>query len=163
MDKGELISELENSRTAFLEIIKDLPEGDFELPGVIDSWSVKDILVHLTRWEAEIIKLIWQAGRGIQPTTAHFDQFSVDEINERWFQESRSRSLKIVMGDFLGVRNQTLRRVRELSQVELTDPNHYCWLNSKPLWEWIAGDNFEHEAEHGEQIKAWMLRKGMNR
>jgi hypothetical protein len=163
MNKGEIISALENGRANLLEIIDGLSEGDFEQPGVIDSWSVKDILVHLTRWEAEIIKLIWQAGKGTQPTTAHFDQFSVDETNERWFQESRDRSLKIVMSDFLGVRNQTLRRVRDLSQVELTDANLYSWLNGKPLWEWIAEDSFGHEAEHGEQIKAWLLRKGMDR
>ena len=163
MNKSEIISALENGRAEFLEIIKSLSAEDFERPGVIDSWSVKDILVHLTRWEAEIIKLLWQDGKGIQPTSAHFDQFSVDETNERWFQESRDRSLKIVMGDFLGVRNQTLRRVRDLSQVELTDPNLYGWLNDKPLWEWIANDSFGHEAEHGEQIRAWLLRKGMDR
>lgn len=163
MNKDEIISALENGRATFLEIIENLSDEDFELPGVVDSWSVKDVLVHLTRWEAEIIKLIWQAGKGIQPTTAHFDQFSVDETNERWFQESRSRSLKIVMGDFLGVRNQTLRRVRELSQAQLADPNHSDWLNGKPLWEWIANDSFEHEAEHGEQIKAWLHRKGLDR
>ena len=163
MNKEEILSALENGRADFLEIIKSLSEEDFERPGVVDSWSVKDIIVHLTRWEAEIIKLLWQAGKGIQPTTAHFDQFSADETNERWFQESRARSLKIVMGDFIGVRNQTVRQVRDLSQVELTDPNLYGWLNGKPLWEWIAGDSFVHEAEHGEQIKTWLPRKGMDR
>ena len=125
MIKDELIPALENGRADFLEIIKKLSEDDLELPGVIDSWSVKDILVHLTRWEAEIIKLIWQIGKGIQPTTAHFDQFSVDETNERWYRESRDRPLKFVLGDFLGVRNQTIRRAKELPQVELTDPNLY--------------------------------------
>jgi hypothetical protein len=163
MKKDELISALENGRADFLEIINNLSEGDLELPGVIDSWSVKDVLVHLTRWEAEIIKLIWQIGKGIQPTTAHFDQLSVDETNERWYQESRARSIKFVLDDFLGVRNQTIRRVRELSQIELTDPNHYDWLNGKPLWEWIAGDSFDHEAEHGEQIKAWLIKKGLSK
>ena len=161
MEKKELISNLEKSRADFLEIINTIPEEDFELPGEIGSWAAKDILVHLTRWEAEIIKLIWQVGKGIQPTTAHFDQFSVDETNERWYQESRNRSLKMVMSDFLGVRNQTIRRVKELSQVELTDPNRFSSLNGKPLWEWIAGDSIDHETEHGEEIKSWLTKKGL--
>ena len=161
MEKKELISNLEKSRADFLEIINAIPEEGFELPGVIGSWAVKDILVHLTRWEAEIIKLIWQVGKGIQPTTAHFDQFSVAETNERWYQESRNRSLKMVMSDFLGVRNQTIRRVKELSQVELTDPNRFSSLNGKPLWEWIAGDSIDHETEHGEEIKSWLTKKGL--
>jgi hypothetical protein len=161
MEKEELISKLEQSRTDFLEIINGIPEEDMELPGVVDMWSVKDVLVHLTRWEAVIIKLIWQVGRGIQPTTAHFDQFSVDETNERWYQESRNRPLKIVMSDFLGVRNQTIRRVNELSQVDMTDPNRFSSLNGKSLEEWIAGDSIEHETEHGEQIKFWKTEKGL--
>jgi hypothetical protein len=161
MKKEDLISKLAKSRADFLEIINRIPEADYEQPGVTGSWSVKDILVHLTRWEAEIIKLIWQVGKGIQPTTAHFDQFSVDETNERWYQESRNRSLKMVMSDFLGVRNQTIRRVNELSQEELTDPNHFSSLNGKPLWEWIAGDSIDHETEHGEEIKSWLTKKGL--
>jgi hypothetical protein len=161
MKKEELVSKLEKSRTNFLDIVNKIPEDYLEKPGVIGSWSVKDILVHLTRWEAEIIKLIWQVRRGIHPTTAHFDQFSVDETNERWYQESRNRSLKIVMSDFMGVRNQTIRQVVELSQEELTDPNRFNWANGKPLWEWITDDSMDHESEHGDQIKSWMARKGL--
>ncbi|MGW8142934.1 MAG: ClbS/DfsB family four-helix bundle protein [Anaerolineales bacterium] len=161
MKKEELISKLEQSRADFLEIITRVPGEYIEQPGVIGSWSVKDILVHLTRWEAEIIKLIWQVRRGIQPTTAHFDQFSVDETNERWYQESGNRSLNIVMSDFLGVRNQTIRRVKELSPVELNDPNHFNWSDGKPLWEWIADDSMDHETEHGDQIKSWLAKKGL--
>ncbi len=161
MKKEELISKLAKSRADFLETINRIPEADYEQPGVTGSWSVKDILVHLTRWEAEIIKLIWQVGKGIQPTTAHFDQFSVDDTNDRWYQESRDRSLKMVMSDFLGVRNQTIRRVKELSKVELTDPNRFSSLNGKPLWEWIAGDSIDHETEHGEEIKSWLTKKGL--
>ena len=161
MEKEELISKLAKSRAEFLEIVNRIPETEYEQTGVIGSWSVKDILVHLTRWEAEIIKLIWQVAKGIQPTTAHFDQFSVDETNERWYQESRNRSLKMVMSDFLGIRNQTIRRVNELSQEELTGPNRFSSLNDKPLWEWIAGDSIDHEVEHGEEILSWMTKKGL--
>lgn len=159
MEKDILISTLENSRAEFLECIKDLSNDELELPGVIGNWSVKDTLVHLTRWEAEIIKLIWQVGKGIQPTTAHFVQSSVDETNERWYQESRSRSLEIVMNDFLGVRNQIIRRVKNLSQEELTDQ----LLSGKPLWEWIAGDSFKHESEHIAQINTWQIKEGLDR
>ncbi len=163
MEKEDIISALVDGRADFLDRIQGLSDQELEIPGVIDSWSVKDILVHLTRWEAEMIKLVWQAGKGIKPTTAHFEQTSVDDINKHWYKESRTRLLERVMDDFIGVRNQTVRRVTELSQIELTDPRHYAWLNGKPLWEWIAGDSFEHEAEHAEQINAWQTRKGLNK
>lgn len=159
MEKDKLISTLEKSRTEFLERIQILSNDEMRKPGVIGNWSVKDILVHLTRWEAEIIKLIWQLRKGIQPTTTHFDQSSVDEINDRWYQESCSRSLEVVMNDFLGVRRQTIRRVKDLSQEELAD----LLLNEKPLWDWIADDSFEHETEHMTQIISWQVKEGLER
>jgi hypothetical protein len=162
MNKKEMITALEKGRAEFLDMIGNLSDENMEIPGVVDSWSIKDILVHLTRWEAEIIKFMWQTRRGIQPTTAHFDQFSVDETNERWYQESRKRPVNIVMSDFLGVRNQTIRRVKELSHSDLTDAGLYSWLNGKPLWDWIAGDSFGHEAEHRVQIEDWMTREGLS-
>jgi hypothetical protein len=162
MNKKEMISALDNGRAEFLEIINEISAEQMELPGVVDSWSVKDILVHLTRWEAEIIKFMWQTGKRIQPTTAHFDQFTLDEINERWYQESRNRQLNIVLSDFLAVRNQTKRRMNDFSQEELTDPDRYAWLNGKTLWNWIAGDSIEHEAEHRVQIEAWLAREGLS-
>ncbi len=160
MKKEELISVLTTGRDDFLKILQGLSDQEMETPGVVEQWSIKDILVHLTRWEAEIIKLLWQAKQGIKPSTAHFRGTSIDDVNKRWYEESQSRTLKIVMSDFLGVRKQTLRRVEEISDSVLTNPKQYTWLEGKPLWEWIAEDSFEHEAEHGDQIRVWLSKQG---
>ncbi len=163
MEKEKLLSALTTGRADFLKAIQGLSDLEMQTPGVVEQWSVKDILVHLTRWEAEIIKLLWQAKRGITPTTAHFSQTPVDDLNERWYKESQTRSLKIAMDDYLGVRKQTVRGVEEISQPVLINPQQYAWLDGKPLWEWIAGDSFEHEAEHAEQIRAWQSRQGWSK
>jgi hypothetical protein len=160
MNKESIITELKKSRENILEGIQDLSDQEMETPGVIDDWSVKDVLVHLTRWEAELVKLLWQAKQGIPPTTTHFGQESVDDINTRWHKESQSRPFKSVLNDFLGVRNQTIRRVEALTEKTLTDLSNFPWLEGEPLWKWIAGDSFEHEAEHEAQIRAWKTNKG---
>ena len=156
MNKENIINELTKSREKILETVRDLSDQEMETQGVIDDWSVKDILVHLTRWEAELIKLLWQAKQEVPPSTAHFSQVPVDDLNARWHAESRSRSLKPVLKDFLGVRNQTIRRVDALTETTLTDPSSFPWLEGEPLWKWIAGDSFEHEA----QILTWKTNKG---
>lgn len=155
MKKAEIFIALAEGRETFLEAIKGLSEKELEEPGVIDGWSVKDILIHLTRWEAELVKLLWQAKQGITPTTVHFDPASVDEINSQWFNVSKSRPFKLAMSDFLGVRKQTIRRLEALSEEELNDPQYYSWLSDQPLWKWIANDSFNHEAEHEAQIRDW--------
>ena len=78
MNKRELLDELESSRERFLELIDDLADDAFEEPGVNGAWSLKDVLAHLTRWEAELVKLLWQVSQGQAPTSAHFSQISID-------------------------------------------------------------------------------------
>ena len=160
MNKENIITELTKSREKILETVRDLSDQEMEIQGVIDDWSVKDILVHLTRWEAELVKLLWQAKQEVSPSTAHFSHEPVDDLNARWQAESRSRPLISVLNDFLGVRNQTIRRVKALTESTLTDPTCFPWLAGKPLWKWIAGDSFEHEAEHEAQILTWKTNKG---
>jgi hypothetical protein len=150
-----LLAALEESQRKFLLSIEGLSDEEMKLPGVNGEWSVKDLLVHLTRWEAELVKLLWQVGQGRKPTTLHFSLESVDEVNLRWFLESRARPLDLVLKDFHAVRKQTIRRVSELPDAALTDPKHYPWLDDQALWEWIAGDSIEHEAEHVEELRAW--------
>jgi uncharacterized protein (TIGR03083 family) len=161
MKKSEITAALEENREAFLDTIEGLSEEDMQQPGVIPEWSVKDILAHLTRWEAELVKLLWQAGKGQKPTTIHFAGYNVDETNTRWFRESKNRELDRVLEDFHGVRNQTLRRVDELPGKAFEDPEFYPWLAGEPLWRWIAGDSFEHETEHAEQIRVWRETAGL--
>jgi hypothetical protein len=159
MNKEAILKELETSQEDFLDAIEGLSEERLQQPGVVGEWSIKDLLVHLTRWEAELVKLLWQAKQGKSPSTAHFSNVAVDEMNERWFQESRPRSLEVALEDFHGVRNQTIRRVEDFNDKELTDPKRYPWLKDTPLWQWIAGDTFEHEAEHTDQIRTWRQRE----
>ena len=89
MNKGELLNKLESSRESFLELIDDLQDDTFEEPGVNGAWSLKDVLVHLTRWEAELVKLLWQVSQGLAPTSAHFSDVSIDKLNEKWYSEMR--------------------------------------------------------------------------
>jgi hypothetical protein len=155
MKKEELVEALENERENFLDAIDGLSDEDLEEPGVMQDWSIKDLLAHLTLWEAELIKLLWQAKQGQKPNSVHFNNMDIDELNARWKKEMQDRTLERVMADFHSIRNQTIRRVEAFSDKDLNDANRYPWLKNRPLWEWIAGDSFEHEAEHRQQILAW--------
>jgi hypothetical protein len=159
MNKGEVLNALEVSREMFLDVIEGISEDALQEHGVAGEWSVKDILVHLTRWEAELVKLLWQTREKRTPTTAHFSKSSVDELNERWYRESIGRPLSLALEDFHGVRNQTIRRVEALPEQAFEDAQYYPWLGGSPLWKWIAEDSFAHESEHEAQVRAWRTEK----
>jgi hypothetical protein len=159
MNKAEILASLDRRREELLDAIDGLSEEDLLESGVVGEWSVKDLLAHISAWEAELIKLLWQVQQGQKPSSAHFSNKSVDELNAIWHQESFSRPLDRVMADFQAVRRQTARRVEVFSDNELNDNKLYPWLKGQPLWEWVAGDSYEHEAEHTAQILEWRARR----
>lgn len=163
MEKEALLEELEETREETLDLLDELPDEALEEPGVVGEWSVKDILAHLTSWEAELVKLLWQASQGQKPSSVHFSsKFTVDELNARWFTESKNRPLERIYDDFNGVRKQTIRRLESFSDKDLNDPKRFPWLKGRPLWEWVAEDSFRHEIEHREQILQWKRRGGQS-
>ena len=158
MNKDEISDALEDERENFLEAIDGLSAEQLQTSGVVGEWSVKDIMIHLSAWEAELVKLLWQARQGQKPTTLHFSQIDTDAINQQWFENYRSRSMERVIDDFEAVRKQTIRRLEAFSDDDLNQAQLFTWQGKQPLWEWIANDSFQHENEHAAQIREWRAR-----
>jgi hypothetical protein len=161
MNQDEIMDALEDAREQFLDAIEGLSDEQLEEPGVIGDWSVKHIMTHLSLWEAELVKLLWQAKQGGKPTTIHFTPGDLDAKNEAFHRNNKDRPLERVLDDFAAVRKQTVRRVDGFTDQELTDPKRFSWLKGTPLWKWIAADSFDHEKEHTEQIRAWREKRGI--
>jgi len=160
MNKREIIAALENSHERLVMAIEGLSLDEMLIPGVVGNWTIKDILAHITRWEAELVTLLWQARQGSQPTTILNQKISTDEVNARWHDEDQARPLERILKDFHTVREQTMRRLDHFSEDELNDPQRYPWLGGRPLWVWVAEDSFEHDLEHLEQIRLWREERG---
>jgi hypothetical protein len=161
VSKVDILSSLITSREAMLKALEGLDDEQMLSPDVTGEWSIKDILVHLSLWEAELVTLLWQARQGRKPTTAQLSPETVDELNARWYVTHKDRALTQVMDDFQAVRHQTARRVDGFSDNELGDPKLFAWLDGEPLEHWIAEDSYGHEAEHMAQIVAWRESKGV--
>jgi hypothetical protein len=161
MDKNELLKALITTREEFRQAVEDLPDEALLEPGVVGSWSIKDIMAHIMLWESELVKLLWEIQQGRKPTTIHFQNQDIEETNIRWQQENKDRPLDIVLEDFEGVRRQTMRRLEAITNNDLSDPRRFPWLKNKPLSKWIENDTFGHESEHIAQIKAWRDKKGI--
>ncbi len=161
MNKSEVVRALQTNRAALLKALDGLSDSTMQEPGVIDDWSVKDILTHLTACEAELVTWLAQARQGKKPSNTNLTPAQVDEQNAKWRKEYKNRPLDRVLADFRAVRGQTMAQVESLAEEDLNDPKRYSWLRGSALWEWIEGEAFGHEAEHTAQIKAWRERRGV--
>ena len=162
MSKQEIRSALEASRAALLDTLDGLTPEHLLQPRAVGEWSVRDVLQHLSLWEAELVRLLLHVDRGRQAVGGSFvPNPDFDAINARWHAETKDRRLDRVLEDFHGVRRQTLRWVDEFSDEDLTRIRREKWLHRQPLAGWIAEYSYEHEAEHTLAIRAWRQTAGV--
>lgn len=161
MKKTEIIRTLQESRTAFMAAIEGLSDEAMLEPDVVGKWSVRDLLVHLTLWEAGLVTLLFYVKEGRKPPPDENAAETMDQKNARLHAENKDRPLDAARTDFAAVRKQTLRRVRALTPAEFEQADELAWLEGAPLSKWIASDTFEHEAEHLQQIREWRSRRGV--
>jgi hypothetical protein len=90
-----LLKRLDAAWAAFEEAYAGLSDTELTEPGVTDDWSVKDILAHVTVWEAEALKhlpLIVEGGRPPRYVTVG----GIDAFNARMMEQKRPLPLSDV-------------------------------------------------------------------
>ena len=60
----QLLNKLDGSREQLLVAIEPLPDLVLIKKGVVGQWSIADILVNLTVWEAELVTAFMKIERG---------------------------------------------------------------------------------------------------
>lgn len=164
MTKDELIDALEDSREAFLDVLETIPPEYWEKEGATGNWSVKDVLHHLTMWEAELVRLLWlisqaQVSSGPPPNNALFSDMPFDERNALWQAQGQTRTLDQVLEDFRGVRRQTTRRLLSIPEKTLQNPDQFAWMKGAPLSKLVFEVSIKHEGEHAQTLRDWDYRQ----
>ncbi|TLN00338.1 ClbS/DfsB family four-helix bundle protein [bacterium] len=154
MTRDELLHQMEENRAQLIAQMDGIPANVLTQPGAYGVWSVKDVLVHISRWEAEVIKVLYQAGQGARPESEVFNPEFL-QVNEVWYQEGKERELERVEDDFHSVRVQLVRRLSDYPEKWLSDPAKYPWMKNHPLIDLVKDIVLDHEEEHLQGLKAW--------
>ena len=157
MTKQEMLKRIQKEREAFEAVLEGLTPEQMTAPGVMGEWSVKDILGHIAMWESRLVTILYSNERDVPPKMLH-GQVEVDKLNAESYAEQRERPLDRVLADFHAVHAQLLKRLDKLADRDLSDPKRFKWMEGEPLEKLVAGDTFEHYAEHRSMIQAWQNR-----
>jgi hypothetical protein len=145
-----LLERLEASREAFLEALEAVDADLVTVPGVMEDWSVRDIVVHVAAWcehAASALELA-AAGRG---TEFAYSTAETDAMNVRILEEARgtspSAALEREEAAFAALRDRVAGLDPALLPVQLG--------NGDTVAEVIAYDGPDHYAEHTDHLRAW--------
>ena len=154
IDKAELLGNMQAGYNTFEALLVGLNEIQMTTPGVNGVWSVKDNLAHLTAWHLRQLDLLQGVRQGKEPDIRLVEDSSVDEINERFYQENKDRPLAEVLAAFRSSYQDVLADVQAMTDEELNKP--ISWLDDRPIWLWVAGNTYDHYEEHGGFIRNWL-------
>ena len=146
----ELLGRLDASRGAFIDALEAVDADLVTVPGVMEDWSVRDIVVHVAAWceHATGALELATAGRGDEFA---YSTAETDAMNVRILEESRRTSPSAALE-----REETaFSAFRE--RVEGLDPALLSLRlgNGDTVAAVIAYDGPDHYAEHTEHVRAW--------
>ena len=155
MDKAQLLHEMQVGRGDLEETLARLNPDQMEVEKALyDSWSVKDLLVHLGFWErraATVFKAL-QGG----DTVPSMGGFSMDEVNARTITANHDRPLADVQAEEQAAYQDLLTLVEKSPENDLFDPQRFSWTSGQPFFDWIEGNSYGHYQEHIPALLEWI-------
>lgn len=135
-------------------LLSQLSVEQFNQPGAVGVWSVKDVLAHIAFWERYSIGTLRAIARGETPDMLADDE--TERNNASVVAQYYQRPLAAVIADWQQAREELLEAIEDLNEEDLNDPNHFPWSEGRSLLDRIAGNSFDHEQEHIDQIRDWI-------
>jgi uncharacterized protein (TIGR03083 family) len=144
-----LLNRLDAAWAALSDSFAGLSDARLVEPGVVDDWSVKDVLAHVTTWEEEALKHLPLIIAGGTPPR-YAAQGGIDAFNARATEAGRRLSL----AEVLRRRDETHARLLDFirSQPEGTFGGQTRARRRLRL------DTYGHYQEHTGAIRAWRER-----
>jgi hypothetical protein len=151
--KPELIERCRRSRAAWDALLAGMTPEQMQQPKAVGEWSVKDIIVHITWYEKEMVGIL---SSHVFAGSKWWD-IPLDERNRMICEESKDRSLADVLAESRRVYEAFMQGLEKLPGADLYNPTGFPGMPAEwqPL-EIISNNSYEHYDEHAEAIKAWL-------
>src|SRR5256714_15658342 len=115
MDKQQLLKQLEKAWTTIEESYAGLSDSQLTEPGVMDNWSVKDILAHVTTWEEEALKYLPLILAGGKPPR-YIQSGGIDAFNAQMAEQKRGLALSDVQRQLDETHRRLLDYIRSVPE-----------------------------------------------
>jgi len=149
MNKQQLLKELEKAWRTFEESYAGLSDSQLMEPGVIEDWSVKDILAHVRTWEEEALKYLPLILTGGKPPR-YIQYGGIDAFNAQMAEQKQGLALSDVVGQL----NETHRRL--LDYLRSVPEEHFA--RETRFRHRLRLDTYSHYPEHAKAIRQWRER-----
>ena len=150
MNRQQLLKQLDQGWAAFKESYAGLPEAQLMEPGVIEDWSVKDILAHVTVWEEEALTYLPLISQGGRPPRYSVKYGGIDAFNAQMTAQKRTLSLADVLRQLDDTHHRLIAYIQSVPEEQFT--------RETPFRRRLRLDTYSHYPIHTNMIRAWRER-----
>ena len=150
---NSIIEPIEKSWRELDDLVESLGTKELTLTGA-DGWAIKDHLIHVAAWEHSLIALLQGTDRWAAMGVAREVEGS-DAINAAVWAMHRDKTPGACLDYFHQTHALLMKLLRTLSDSDLKKPYNQFQPNDprdpsddRPALDWVAGNTYEHYAEH---------------
>ena len=151
-DKSELLEGAETEFQGLKRAIAGLSEADMREVWC-GTWSVREILAHISGWHREMLPGVERLARGEKPFTAGVSYSDFDAWNAKFAAAKATWTTADIVKELDAAHADFLRAARALPEDRV--------VPERTAYKLVDGNSRHHYAEHARDIAAW--RKGRGR
>src|SRR5690348_2860480 len=135
IDKASILNEMRTNYAALEEILAPLDKTQMTTKGVIDGWSIKDMLAHIASWHHRLLTWLDAAIQNVEPAISGPDSVEeMDALNAQFYQENKSQPLDEVLNEFRTTHQLIMDIIQAMCEEDLISSQRFAWTQGRPLW-----------------------------
>ena len=150
--KAELLKSLDHSWSELRRVVDSMSENEMLASGVVEDWSVKDLLGHMAFWAQRAANTLAQVGAGrADEMPGPETESELDEWNAREAAAREGQTLPQLRADWERAHQAARAALEAFPEEQLDQPfkDHTVVFS-------FGADTFAHYQEHASQIRAWL-------
>jgi hypothetical protein len=155
--KSTLLEVIHSEWARLESLLEGLTDAQMVEIGVEATWSIKDILAHITAWEKLAMDRIHaaQTGDDLQYPIIAGDNF-VDEFNARTYTTHKDQLLLEVLAEFRATHRDFVVQIEALDENCLQKKLNFDWSGNLTYQVMISANTHWHYIEHADAIEKWL-------
>lgn len=149
--RERLLARIQQDWAAFHSSFQSLSDAELLQPGVVDDWSLRDLLVHITSWEEEALKAI-PVILAEKPLPRYSNLYGgIDAFNAQEQERKEHLPLPQVKSDLLATHQRLVAYLLQLPEA--------AFASGGRLARRLRQDTCNHYREHTTHVVEWCERR----
>jgi hypothetical protein len=156
MTRTDLLAAMIAERGRWDALLDEVGERRMEEVGAVGSWSVKQVIAHITgwdRWAAELVRAFARDEPITPPDKEEHDFHARNASAVGEFGQGSPSEVRLASDDAFG---NLLGSVELLSNDQLAATGLAFWSDHDDVSDIVSECSFKHYEEHSKHIRAWL-------